>query len=236
MKIALCDDEKFWIDELHSLLEEYHAVRHIDSYIKVFSSGTELLKSSDKYDIIFMDYRMEELNGIETSREIRIQNNDCTIIFVSSYPDVAIDTFEVCAYRFLIKPINKEKLFKSLDDYRKQTENDDFIVIKSKGIEKIIRASKVVFCEATDKHTLLHTMNETIEILKNIKEVEKLLTKEFFFRCHKAYIVSFIHIKSFDNNCIIMDNDEKVYISRNNLTAFKTAFQEYIIKYNMGRI
>lgn len=236
MKIALCDDERFWTDELHSLLEEYHTVRHIDCYITVFSSGTELLNSPNKYDIVFMDYKMEELNGIETSRKIRMQNNGCAIIFVSSYPDIAIDTFEVSAYRFLIKPINKDKLFKSLDDYRKQTENDDFIVIKNRDSEKIIRASEVIFCEAADKHALLHTIYETIEILRNIKEVEKLLTKDFFFRCHKAYIVSFIHIKSFDNSCIIMDNGEKIYISRNNLTAFKTAFQEYILKYNMGRI
>lgn len=236
MKIALCDDERFWADELHSLLEEYYTVRRIDCCITAFSSGAELLKSPDKYDIVFMDYKMEELNGIETSRRIRTQNNNCAIIFVSSYPDIAIDTFEVSAYRFLIKPINKDKLFKSLDDYREQTENDDFIVIKNRDSEKIIRASEVIFCEAVNKHALLHTINETIKILKNIKEVEKLLTKEIFFRCHKAYIVSFIHIKSFDNSCIIMDNGEKAYISRSNLAAFKTAFQEYILKYNMGRI
>lgn len=236
MKIALCDDEKFWIDELRNLLEEYHTIRRLDCYITVFSNGTQLLKGSDKYDIIFMDYRMKELNGIETSKKIRMQNNSCAIIFVSSYPDIAIDTFEVNAYRFLVKPIDKNKLFKSLDDYRKQTENDDFIVLKNRDGEKIIRSSDVIFCEADNKHSLLHTLNETIEIYKNIKEVEKIMTKDYFFRCHKAYIVSFIHIKSFDNNSIVMDNGEKTYISRSNLTAFKTAFQEYVLRNNIGRI
>lgn len=236
MKIALCDDEKFWIGELCSLLREYHIARHIDYYVEFFSSGAEILESSDKYDVIFMDYQMEELNGIETSRKIRMKNDGCAIIFVSSYPDVAIDTFEVNAYRFLIKPIDKDKLFKALDDYRKHMENDDFIVVKSREGEKIIRASEVIFCEADNKHTLLHTINGTILILKNIKEVEKLMTKDYFFRCHKAYIVSFPHIRTFDNSCIIMDNGEKVYISRKNLTGFKIAFQEYVLRYNMRRI
>ena len=63
---------------------------------------------------------MENLNGIETARKIRNLNNNCAIIFVSSYPDIAIDTFEVEAFRFLIKPIDKVKLFKSIDDYRKK--------------------------------------------------------------------------------------------------------------------
>ncbi len=236
MKIALCDDEKFWVDELRRLLNEYHSDRHTDYYITTFSSGKELLKNSDKYDVIFMDYRMGGLDGIETARKIREQNNRCVIIFVSSYPDVAIDTFEVNAFRFLVKPIDKDKLFKSLDDFRKQTENDDFIILKGREGERIIRASEIVFCEAVYKHTLLHMANEIIESAKNIKEIQKQMTKDIFFRCHKAYIVSFPHIKSFDNNCIIMDNGEQAFISRSNLTAFKNAFQEYVLKYNMGRI
>ena len=146
MKIALCDDEKFWIDELRVLLEEYHTTRHINYYMTVFSSGMELLKSSNRFDVFFMDYQMKELNGIETSRKIRMRNNGCAIIFVSSYPDIALDIFEVDAYRFLTKPINKDKLFKSLDDYRKQTETDDFIVLKSRDGEKIVRSSEVVLC------------------------------------------------------------------------------------------
>lgn len=236
MKIALCDDEKFWVDELRKLLDEYNSARHTDCYITVFSSGIELLKNRDQYDVIFMDYQMEELNGIETARKIREQNNGCVIIFVSSYPEIAIDTFEVNAYRFLVKPIDKDKLFRSLDDFEKQTEIDDFIVLKSRDGERIIRASEIVFCEAANKHSLLHMSNEIIENAKNIKEIEKQMTKKIFFRCHKAYIVSFPHIKSFDNNRIIMDNGEQAFISRNYLTAFKTAFQEYVLEYNMGRL
>lgn len=236
MNIALCDDEKFWCDELRKLLDEYHGARHIDCYMKIFSSGVELLQAENKFDVIFMDYQMAELNGIETARKIREQNDGCAIIFVSSYPDIAIDTFEVGTYRFLVKPIDKDKLFKSLDDFRKQTENDDYIVLKSRDGEKIIRASEIIFCEAADKHSLLHTSNEVFESAKNIKEIEKLLSKDIFFRCHKAYIVSFSHIKTFDNHSVTMDNGEQAFISRNYLSAFKTAFQEYVLKYNMGRI
>ncbi len=236
MNIALCDDEKFWSDELRKQLDEYYSARRTDCYVTVFSSGTELLQARNKFDIIFMDYQMDELNGIETARKIREKNDGCTIIFVSSYPDIAIDTFEVGTYRFLVKPINKDKLFKSLDDFRKQTENDNYIVLKSRDGEEIIRASEIIFCEAADKHSLLHTSDKVLKIAKNIKEIEKQLPKDIFFRCHKAYIVSFRHVKTFDNHCVTMDNGEQAFISRNYLPAFKTSFQEYVLKYNMGRI
>lgn len=236
MNIELCDDEKFWSDELRKLLDEYYSARRTDCYVTVFSSGTELLQARNKFDIIFMDYQMDKLNGIETARKIRKDNDGCTIIFVSSYPDIAIDTFEVGTYRFLVKPIDKDKLFKSLDDFRKQTENDNYVVLKSKDGEKIIRASEIIFCEAADKHSFLHTSDEIFESAKNIKEIEKQLSQDIFFRCHKAYIVSFRHVKTFDNRRITMDNGEQAFISRKYLSTFKTAFQEYVLKYNMGRI
>lgn len=236
MKIAICDDESFWVDELRALLKEYYIERHIDCYFSVFSSGTELLLNHNKFDVIFMDYQMENLNGIETANEIRKQNNNCTIIFVSSYPDVALDTFEVNAYRFLAKPIDKNKLFKSLDDYREKIESDDFVVIKSRENQIILRASEIIFCEALGKHTMIHTVKGDIESSKNIKEIEKLLTKDYFFRSHKAYTVSFIHISTYDNNSITFDNGETAYISRKYLPKFRIALQEYILKYNMRKI
>ena len=83
---------------------------------------------------------------------------------------------------------------------------------------------------------MLHMSDEIFEIAKNIREIEKQLPKDLFFRCHKAYIVSFRHVKTFDNRRVTMDNGEQAFISRKYLPAFKTAFQEYVLKYNMGRI
>ncbi len=236
MRIAICDDEAYWINELLGLLREYYITRRINLYFSLFSSGTELLKSRESFDVIFMDYQMEEINGIETAREIRARNISCAIIFVSSYPDIAIDTFEVDTYRFLVKPINKDKLFGSLDDYRKKINGDDFIVLKNRENETILKASEVIFCEAKGKHSVLHTLKGTFESSKNIKEIEAQLTKDYFFRCHKAYIVSFDYIKSFDNSCVTLEDGSTAYISRNYLPKFKTSFQEYILKHNLRKI
>ena len=230
MRIAICDDEAFWIHELQNLLKEYYITRHIDFYVLFFSSGTELLGTHDKFDIIFMDYQMENLNGIDTARKIRNLNNNCAIIFVSSYPDI------VDAFRFLIKPIDKAKLFKSLDDYRKKIENDNFIVLKSRENETILKTSEIIFCEALGRHTLLHTTRGDIESSKNIKEIEKQLSNDRFFRSHKAFIASFSHITGYDNNSITFDNGETAFISRNYLPRFKAAFHEFIVRNNMGKV
>lgn len=234
MNAAICDDENYWRETLTDCLAEYKKSRHIDIFIDYFSDGISLTESSEKFDMIFMDYQMNDLDGIETARRIRKSNNNCIIIFVSAFPNVALDTFEVNAFRFLAKPIDREKLFRSLDDYF-QTEKSNFLILNThNGIIKI-RESDILFCESIQKHSLIHTANDSYDIPANLHEIEKKLSEGKFFRCHKSYIVSFYHIKSHNNTDIFFDNGEKAYISRRYFTPFKSAFQDYVARYNLEK-
>ena len=234
MKAAICDDESYWRETLTDCLKEYSKKHHIDIFFDYYSDGASLIKCSDKYDIIFMDFQMNDLNGIETARQIRKTNNDCIIIFVSAFPNAALDTFEVNAFRFLAKPIDREKLFRSLDDYLK-SEKSNFLILNTHNGTIKIRESEIIFCESMQKHTIIHTANEAHEISTNLREIENKLSKDKFFRCHKAYIASIYHIRSHNNTDIIFDNGAKAYISRRYLSDFRSAFQDYVVKYNMEK-
>ena len=234
MKVAICDDEKPWANEINSLLIEYSHTRRIDVFSFYYDSGTSLIESEKKYDIVFMDYQMEGLNGIETARKINRINPDGIIIFVSAYTNVALDAFEVKAYRFIAKPINKEKLFKAVDDYRAEMDSDNFLIFKTHEGTIRIKISEIVFVEALGNHSIIHTLNTDYEILVNLKTIQNKLPSDKFFRCHKAYITSFAHIKAHDNTVIKYDNGTKVYISRNYLPKLKKAFTDYILRYNIS--
>lgn len=236
MKTAICDDEGYWRETLADYLKAYQSEKHIDVFITFFSDGGSLLKSTETFDIIFMDYKMDRMNGIETARKIRSNSINSRIIFVSSFPDAAFESFEVGTFRYLLKPINKEKLFKSLDDCL-LCERESFLIFKTQECTLKIKESDIIFCESVNKHTIIHTKEKKYEILINLKEIEKRLPKGKFYRCHKSYIASFLHIKSHNNSEIIFDENypEKAYISRNYLSAFKKEFQDYIIRYNLER-
>lgn len=236
MNIAICDDEKVWQGELLKHLREYSIERHLDFSYTCFSDGQSLYNSEKEFDIIFMDFQMEGLDGIETSRKLRNCNSDSTIIFVSSYAHVAMDAYEVKAYRFLVKPIEKTKLFKALDDYRAEIDAENFLVYKTHERTIRIKISEIIYAEARKNHTIIHTVNEDYEILKNLKEVQKDLPGEKFFRCHKAYLVSFLHIQSHNNTDIVFDDGSNAYISRMYLPSLRKAFHEYILKFNNGEI
>lgn len=236
MKIAICCGEQDQTDILKGMLDEYFYPKHIEYYLSVFSDGAELITAPERleteFDIIFIEHRENGINGIETSRKIRITNTDCAIIFISAHIEAAVEAFEVDAYRFLLKPISAEKLFEALDSLHKKTNRGDNLIIKTRVETISIKMSEIVFCEADGRHSFIHTQNGTIKVLKNIKEIERRLPASDFFRCHKAYIAAFSHISSFTGGQIVFDNNECAFISRNYLSSFKSAFNEYILKHN----
>lgn len=236
MNTAICDDEKLWQEQLIKLLDKYAVERHIEIKKKCFSSGELLFESDEVFDIIFMDYQMEGLDGIETARKIRRRNPESFTIFVSSFPQVALDAFEVRAYRFLTKPIDEKKLFKAIDDYRTEIDKEKFLVFKMHDNTLRVRISDIIYLEAAKNHTMIHTARGNYEVLTNIKEVQKMLPSEKFYRCHKAFIVSFAHIQSHTRTDVYFGDGSSAYISRNYISDFRTAFQEYILKYNSGDI
>lgn len=237
MNVAICDDEKIWQNELIKHLNEYKTKRKIDIFMQCFSDGKSCCESkNDKYDIIFMDYQMGSANGIETARKIRETNSDSIIIFVSAYPQVAMDTFEVKTFRFLSKPIDKTKLFKAIDDYLAEINIDSFLIFKTHEKTIRVKISEIIYAEAQRNHTVIHTEKEDFEILRNLKTIEKMLPKDKFFRCHNAYITSFQHVKHHNNTEIYYDDNSVAYISRSMLVKFKTAFHDFIAKYDLGEI
>lgn len=235
MRVAICDDERYWRENLKGYIHEYEKKNNIQILTEYFSNGYLLLQSAADFDVIFMDYQMEDLNGIETARKIRNHNKNCIIIFVSAYPDVALDTFEVDAFRFLTKPINREKLFKSLDDYMK-TEKEQFLIFRIHNGSVKLKESDIIYCESVQRRTVIYTADKSYEVLLNIREVEKMLPAEKFMRCHKCFIISFYHVRSYDYNEITLDRNYKAYIGRKYQQHFQQEIEGYTLKYNMGKI
>lgn len=234
MRIAICDDEKNAQCEISSLINQYSLNKNTDMSVDIYDSGEKLLSSQPDYDIIIMDYKMAEIDGIEASRQLRKNNNDCTIIFISAYPSVAPDTFEVNTFRFITKPIDSSKLFKALDDYFTKIESNNLLVLKNNDGMWKIKMSDIIYAEAHRKHTVIRTADKTFEVCMQLKEIEAQLPKSKFIRSHKSYVVGFNHILNHTNDEILFDNNEKADIGKHYAADFKSAFSDYIIRYNKG--
>ena len=216
MRVAICDDEKPMQTILENLLDEFGRLRNIDISIDKFDNGHDLLRvlNEKEYEIVFMDHQMQDIDGMETSRLIRSRNNDCVIIFVSAFPEVAVDSYEVNAFRFIVKPINKEKLFKAIDDHLRSIDYDNLLILNTNDGKWKIKMSDIIYAEAKGKHTIVRTAQKSFEINIHMKKIEDKLPSEKFCRCQRAYIAGFAHINNHTNAEIIFDNGERAQIGK----------------------
>ena len=234
MRVAICDDEKPMQTILENLLDEFGRLRNIDISIDKFDNGHDLLRvlNEKEYEIVFMDHQMQDIDGMETSRLIRSRNTDCVIISVSAFPEVAVDSYEVNAFRFIVKPINKEKLFKAIDDHLRSIDYDNLLILNTNDGKWKIKMSDIIYAEAKGKHTIVRTAQKSFEINIHMKKIEDKLPSEKFCRCQRAYIAGFAHINNHTNAEIIFDNGERAQIGKAYYSKFKNAFQEYIMRFN----
>lgn len=235
MKIAICDDNAIMRDDLKNRLMEYALSKNLIFLYSDFSNGDDLIASNRNFDLIFLDYKMEGINGLETARRLRKNSNNTAIIFLTSYPHVVFDTFEVNAYRFLLKPVDNAKLNAAMDDFLADLDDDKFIAIKTDEDTKRIKIDDIIYAEASDKYCFIRTVDENILYKKTLSEFEKLLPADKFYRSHRTYLVGFRHILSHTSSDILFDNKEKAQISKLKQTSFKNAFLDYIKRYNLSK-
>ena len=117
MKIAICDDDKNELFHILSLLADYQIQKNTDFSYKPFESSMELATNAveERYDIYLLDVVMPGLNGMELAKEIRSYDKAADIIFLTTSPEFAVESYTVKASNYLIKPIQKDQLFDFCD-------------------------------------------------------------------------------------------------------------------------
>lgn len=233
MKIAVCDDEKQFIDTICPLLEQWAQDHNIRLTLHRFTDGDTLIAAhqNECMDLIILDVIMPLLNGIDTAKEIRHNDSDVPIIFLTSSKEFAIESYEVRAFYYLIKPVVREKLFSVMDSFLKtlNVQRNTFTAHTTAGFYKIA-IDDVDYLEAQNKQVLVHMADgKTIEIREQFSTCETVfLPDNGFFRCHRSYIVNLNHVEQFTKSAIHTSQNATIPISRNSYMAFKDAYFNYM--------
>lgn len=240
IRVAICDDSEYMRAKTKKCILKYSVQKNIDFSMKEYSTGEDLLADEVEFDIIFMDYQFENngVDGITISKKIRERNKDVAIIFLSSFPGVVFQSFEVGTFRFLTKPIEEDKFFRAVDDYIKTLEKDNMLSIRLDGDNYFIKESRIMYVEGFGKYCIIHldgVAEEEIECHETLSAIENRLLSNSFFRCHKSYLVNMKYIESYNHTDIELEGNQSVQVSRNKYKGFCTAFTNYLSNHNLGR-
>ena len=234
MRVAICDDNK---QELQMITDFVNDFSNSDSRenkmnVKSFSSSIELLSQIEndrKFDVYILDIIMPNVNGIELAEEIRRKDQIAKIIFLTSSPEFAVDSYSVDALYYLIKPIQKDKLFTLLEKARLDISNQmqQYIVVKTKSNLSKVFLNQLIYVEVQRRTLFFHQKDGiTLESTSTISQVEAVLLKDrHFIKPHRSYIVNLDYIKHLTPSNITTTSDRVIPVSRN---VFKDIKNEYI--------
>ena len=193
-----------------------------------------------RFDITILDILMPGENGIEIARNIRASGTDTEIIFLTSSPEYAVDSYEVKAQNYLLKPVTEEKFFASIDSILAELDEKDtasFIIYTTEKQYSRIRVSSLVYGEVTHRTITLHLADQTmISAVMTFTEFQDIL-KAYpdFIYPHRSYAVNMNYIQYVTKSDIILTDGQKIPLSRNNYTKISEQFLNFAYTNSFGK-
>ncbi len=228
MKIAICDSNKVFSNQLKHILYNYANSRRIDLLVEIFESGEALLKTENQYLLIFLEYSLSGIDGLKTAKILRKEHNDSKIIFISQNTDFVLEAFKVNPYRFLTKPLCQNTLYNELNDFFNNKNTHYPLWINDGNNTFCFSTNDISYIEANNKYCYIHLLDSVILAKKTMARVFEVLPKFHFQKINRAYIVNMNYINRYNNDYIFLKNGENLHITRTYYKIFKENFFEYL--------
>lgn len=231
MKVLIYDDCLDDIYILQSLLKNYADLNSINFDIKICTSNQYLLTNINRFDILFLDIELNEENGIDLGLKINKINHSCRIVITSSYGIYALQGYKVHADAYFLKPLNPIEFNIELEELISWiTKKYDGFYDRSISSKKILFNS-IIYIDVYDRKTRIHfTNNNLISTSYTLREWEKKLKNEVFFKIHKSFIINLSYVSGFSRQDVFMSNGESLPISRNYKALFKEKYTELLLR------
>lgn len=225
-RVAICDDEEIHIDHMCQYLAAYESESQNKLIVERYSSAMFLLEvlrmGEKKYDILFLDVDMPDMQGTDAAMEIRKFDEDTPICFITSYENYAFQAFQVEAIGYLVKPVTYQD-FKHLVNkctvqiqYARDREaaEERYFSIRTERSETVILVQNIMYIEKKRNKCVFHLMDGEVTSYDTLSKVYERLNHAQFYYVHQGYIVNFSCIREVLSDRIYLAGDLEIPVSR----------------------
>ncbi len=221
------DDEPLALEVIESHLSKIPFVNLV-AKVRNPLQAIEIINNNDIH-FILLDIQMPELTGIEF---LKILQKKPMVIFTTAYPNYAVESYDLDAIDYLVKPIPFDRMLKAILKVKAKTSSatlvvsttnpvaPDFIFVKTEYKTIKIFLNDILHIESLKDYVVFHLENEKISSLLSLSYVEEQLPKEQFMRIHRSFIVAINKIKEIERNTILVGNS-RISIGENYRNEFK---------------
>ena len=216
MRILICDDDLSITQSLSQIIKVYFKKKKVNVLdIVTFNDGDSLLSDKFQKDIVFLDIEMPGFDGIYVGNELKKQNESAIIFIVTSHLEYLDAAMRFHVFRYLSKPIDKQRLFQNLDDALELY----YSINQKIAVETKYGVTSVLTCD------IVYTATADLDSTQTLQFWIEHLPQATFFQSHRSYIVNMAMVTSFDHELIYLcDGQFIAYLTRRKFTEFKKAY------------
>lgn len=229
MRIAICEDNEIHRDIIKNMLNRYSSERSIPFDCVPYEYGMNFLYDMEEgayFDVSLLDIYMEDSMGNEIAQKLRVMGYQGKIVFLTASPDYAIESYDVAADGYLLKPLVYEKFKMVMDRIAQGIEPCTYWIRQRTTVTKVLY-HEILYIESQNSKCILHTASGAAHIVyKPLNLIEKELGNRRFLRCHQSFLVNMDHIKQIGKHFLLFNGDI-VPIRQRDLKQIRQVFMDY---------
>ena len=237
LRCCVIDDEPLALELIKSYVEKTPFLEFVDAFSSASLAVKTIIESN--IDLLFLDIQMAELNGIEFARVVPAR---CRIVFITAFPQYAVEGFRANALDYLLKPVsytefleaaNKAMMWCKLVENSENVGNEQkHIIVKSEYKLLQIPIDDITYIEGLKDYVRIFLDNGTsVMSLMSLRTMEIGLPSSRFMRVHRSFIVQTSKIKVIERNRIVFG---KQYIPISD--TYKSEFMDYLARNSLTNV
>lgn len=236
VKIAVLDDEAIFLARISEKVESIYRESHVKAEVDGYSNGKVLLdevKDGKRYDIYVLDVEVPDLSGVELGRRLREISDVCFIVFITAYPQYAIEGYDSRAYKYILKDEWENKLEETLKKIQKEIDDwnaPSYRITINDRLEKI-PVKHIYYAKKDGKNVEFYTRDGKSSIRKTLAQVYAELPDGDFIYVDQSYVVNMEHVMKLKNREVYMVNGDILPVSYPRLKQVKNSLSDYWREY-----
>lgn len=234
LRFMICDDESVQLSLLETYVREWAAEKKIEIGTDRFRNAEQLLFAWEEgaADIVLLDIDMPGMDGISLARRLREKGAGAQILFITGFADYALEGYEVEAMSYLIKPVERRRLFACLDRARERCgQEEPALLVETPWGAARVRLRDICYLESDAHNTQVHCAQdgEPLRSRIGIRELEQRIAQQsgHFLKIHRSYLVNLSHVGRIARKEVTMDTGETLPVARNRWEALNQAYLDY---------
>ena len=231
MQIVCLEDEAAVRQALKQHLERYAAEHHLEFTVEYYDTGEKLMQNyRPGWDLVLLDIRLPGMSGMETARELRKTDTGVPLIFITSLAQYALQSYEVDALDFLLKPVTYAERSLKLDKAVRVIRGRAGcrISVGSRDGLHVLYSGDITYIEVQNHDLCYHTEQTSYQDRGSLSHLEKQLAPLNFVRISVCYLVNLKFVQGLQGNVLLLRTGEQLVISRAKRRGVLSALAEYL--------